>query len=327
MSSIRHRVSPFLLRHYHHSMQSETRILDGRKLGQVLQKTSFLPRINAIKQKHDIVPGLAIVQVGAQPDSSVYIKMKLKQAKELGIRYEHIQLDSGNCLESAVLELVQGLNQRTDIHGILVQLPLPDNISPARIMDAIDPTKDVDGFHTSNAGQLSKRHGRPLFVPCTAKGVLYLIQCALSQSDLDYNHTEWPAPDLSGLTAVVVGRSDIVCAPVAQLLLKQNATVIICHSKTKDPKSLIHLADILVVAIGKPKYISGDWIRQGTLVIDVGINATSEGMVGDVDFESMLGKAGAITPVPGGVGPLTVAMLMDNVIASAERFSSLKKAE
>jgi methylenetetrahydrofolate dehydrogenase (NADP+)/methenyltetrahydrofolate cyclohydrolase/formyltetrahydrofolate synthetase len=296
----------------------DSRILSGKELGQALKSSSYIPRIQALEHSR-IVPGLAIVQVGAKEDSNVYIRMKLRLAKELGIRYEHIQLEEDGCSESNLIQVIQGLNSRSDIHGILIQLPLPSTMAHIdTIMESVDPKKDVDGFHSFNTGQLSKRHGSPFFIPCTAKGILFLIQQAISK-DLSFDSLH--KLDLSGKTAVVIGRSDIVGAPVSQLLLKHNATVIHCHSKTSNLERMIGLAEILVVAIGKPKFVSGNWIRPGTIVIDVGINSIDNGIVGDVDYESMIGKASAITPVPGGVGPLTVSMLMDNTITSAERFS------
>lgn len=212
--------------------------------------------------------------------------------------------------ESALVDLIDHLNKRDEIHGILVQLPLPPSFNITHVMNSISPTKDVDGFHSVNVGELSKRSGNPCFIPCTAKGVLYLVKKAL----LHLNGNE----SLEGKTAVVVGRSDIVGTPTAHLLSKNNATVIICHSKTVNLRELIGLADVLVVAIGQPKFINGEWIRSGAIVIDVGINVANGSITGDVDYDSMIGKAGAITPVPGGVGPLTVAMLMENTISSAE---------
>lgn len=206
--------------------------------------------------------------------------------------------------------MINDLNRRNEIHGILVQLPLPPSFNATHVMNAISPTKDVDGFHSVNVGELSKRQGNPYFIPCTANGILYLVQKTLIH--LNDNQS------LKGKVVVIVGRSDIVGIPTAHLLLRHDATVIICHSKTLNLQELIGMADILIVAIGNSKFVSGEWIRSGTIVIDVGINVINNSIVGDVDYTSMIGKAAAITPVPGGVGPLTVAMLMENTISSAE---------
>lgn len=248
-----------------------------------------------------IFPGLAVVIVGDDPASRVYVNNKKKACEALGIYSEEYALGA-DTKEEELLELIDKLNKKKDINGILVQLPLPGQINEERIINAIDPKKDVDAFHPVNVGKIMV--GNYDFVPCTPAGVMELIR----ESGID----------IEGRECVVVGRSNIVGKPQAMLLLHQNGTVTICHSRTKNLKETVSRADILVVAVGRPNFITGDMIKKGAVVIDVGINRIDgKKLVGDVDFESAQKVAGAITPVPGGVGPMTIAMLMRNTVRAA----------
>lgn len=264
-----------------------------------------------LKEEADLTPGLAVVLVGEDPASQVYVRNKGKQTGEAGMQsFEHRLSESTT--QEELLALVKKLNADPQVHGILVQLPLPEQIDSAAVLDAIDPTKDVDGFHVINAGRLAT--GQPALVPCTPLGCLMMLRHHLG--------------DLSGQRAVVVGRSNIVGKPMAQLLLGENCTVTIAHSRTRDLAAECRNADILVAAVGRPKMIQGDWIKPGATVIDVGINRIEgeEGktrLIGDVDFEEAVKVAGAITPVPGGVGPMTIACLLANTLTSACRARGL----
>ncbi len=258
-----------------------------------------------LQQDHGLVPGLAVVLVGEDPASQVYVRNKGKQTLEAGMRsFEHKLPDT--TAESELLALIDQLNTDPDVHGILVQLPLPDQIDSHAVINAIDPDKDVDGFHLINVGRLST--GAPGLVPCTPLGCLMLLKEELG--------------DLSGKNAVVVGRSNIVGKPMASLLLAESCTVTIAHSRTKDLADVCREADILVAAVGRPQMIPGDWVKPGATVIDVGINRIegAQGktrLVGDVDYASAEAVAGAITPVPGGVGPMTIACLLRNTVQAA----------
>ncbi len=280
-------------------------IIDGFAAAAAL-RDSIAADARALKASHGVVPGLAVVLVGEDPASAVYVRNKLKATAECGLKSLEYMLpaDTG---EADLLALVRKLNADPDVHGILVQLPLPHQIDSAKVLGLIDPDKDVDGFHPLNAGRLAV--GLPGFVPCTPRGAQILIDRLM--------------PDLSGKTAVVVGRSNIVGKPMAQLLLQRNATVVVAHSKTADLPAVCRTADVLVAAVGRPRMIKGDWIKPGAIVIDVGINRIDEDgksrIVGDVDFESAIPVAGAITPVPRGVGPMTIACLMLNTLDSARR--------
>ncbi len=247
-------------------------------------------------------PGLAVVLVGDDPASAVYVRNKGKACREAGmLGFEHrLPADTP---EADLLALVAQLNVDAAVDGILVQLPLPAHIADGKIIAAIDPDKDVDGFHPVNAGRLAS--GLPGFVPCTPMGCLRLIKSV--------------RPDLAGKDAVVIGRSNIVGKPMAQLLLGESATVTIAHSRTADLPAVVRRADIVVAAVGRPNMVKGDWLKPGAVVIDVGINRGEEGLVGDVDFASARPVAGAITPVPGGVGPMTIACLLKNTLTSAQR--------
>jgi methylenetetrahydrofolate dehydrogenase (NADP+) / methenyltetrahydrofolate cyclohydrolase len=279
-------------------------IIDGRAVAERLRER--IAARTAELAERGLVPGLAVVLVGDDPASQVYVGSKTKQAAAAGIKHFDHRLPATTDT-AQLLELVNKLNAQTDVHGILVQLPLPSGVDSAAVLAAIDPAKDVDGFHAVNAGRLAL--GQPATVPCTPLGCLVLIREVL--------------PTLAGKRAVVVGRSNIVGKPMAQLLLQNDCTVTIAHSRTRDLPQLCREAEILVAAIGRPKAIAGDWIRPGAVVIDVGINRiTVDGknkLVGDVDYEGALAHAGAITPVPGGVGPMTIACLLMNTVNAAIR--------
>ncbi|MFH0836109.1 MAG: bifunctional methylenetetrahydrofolate dehydrogenase/methenyltetrahydrofolate cyclohydrolase FolD [Candidatus Micrarchaeota archaeon] len=246
--------------------------------------------------------GLSVVLVGEDPASKVYVSKKEVTCEKLGICPKNIKLPE-NTSEKELLDVVRKLNEDESVHGILVQLPLPKQISETRVIEAIDPRKDVDGLHPFNAGRLVA--GEPVFVPCTPKGIMRLLE--------EYG------VELKGKHAVVIGRSKLVGKPIAALLLNANATVTVCHSKTRDLSAVTKQADVLVVAAGKPKLVTAEMVKQGAVVVDVGINKQADGaLVGDVDFDSVKEKASLITPVPGGVGPMTIAMLMENTVQAFE---------
>jgi methylenetetrahydrofolate dehydrogenase (NADP+) / methenyltetrahydrofolate cyclohydrolase len=279
--------------------------IDGRAVAERLRER--VAARTAELATHGVVPGLAVVLVGEDPASQVYVGSKTKQAAAAGLKHFDHRLPA-TASTSELIALVEQLNSRSDVHGILVQLPLPAGVDSAAVLAAIDPAKDVDGFHAVNAGRLAL--GQDTTVPCTPLGCLILIREVTR--------------DLAGKRAVVVGRSNIVGKPMAQLLLQNDCTVTIAHSRTRDLPQLCREAEILVAAIGRPKAIAGDWIRPGAIVIDVGINriAGADGknkLVGDVDFAAASSHAGAITPVPGGVGPMTIACLLMNTVNAAIR--------
>jgi len=277
-------------------------IIDGNKIAQDIRNEVRQSAI-ALKEQKGIVPGLAVVLVGEDPASKVYVGRKAKACAEVGFLSREYKLPADTS-EARLLEIITELNQDQLIHGILVQLPLPKNIFTDKIIGAIDPHKDVDGFHPYNVGGLVT--GSPLFIPCTPKGIMELI----SRSGIE----------LAGKEAVVVGRSNIVGKPIALLLLAQNATVTMCHSKTKDLPAVTRRADILIAAIGKPQMIKADMVKDGAIVIDVGVNRLENGkLAGDVAFDEVAAKASYITPVPGGVGPMTIAMLMKNTLDAASK--------
>ena len=290
---------------------AEAILIDGKATAEKL-RADIGRRTKTLTDTHGIVPGLATVLVGDDPASRVYVRNKVRQADEAGFHGVNEPLPETTS-ESELLVRVRELNEDPAIHGILVQLPLPDHIDADKVIDAIDPDKDVDGFHAINAGRLMI--GRPGFVPCTPVGCMVLIDSVLD--------------DLTGANAVVVGRSNIVGKPMAQLLLARHCTVTIAHSRTRDLADVCRSADILIAAVGRPKMIEGDWIKPGAVVIDVGINripAEEEGktrLVGDVDFEAARKVAGAITPVPGGVGPMTIACLLQNTLTAACRINGI----
>jgi methylenetetrahydrofolate dehydrogenase (NADP+) / methenyltetrahydrofolate cyclohydrolase len=285
-------------------------LIDGIALSKSI-KDEVASRVAALKAKH-ITPKLVVVLVGANPASQVYVRNKIKACAEAGMGSELIEL-SDTCTQTDLLECVEKLNSDAAVHGILVQLPLPAQLDSHTVIEAIAAEKDVDGFHVSNAGALMV--GNPRFKPCTPYGVMKMLEWVQSQG----------GPALRGAEAVIVGASNIVGKPQAMLLLQQGATITICNSKTKDLGAQTRRADVLVVATGKAKMITGDMIKPGAVVIDVGINRMENGkLCGDVDFESAKEIAGFITPVPGGVGPMTIAMLLMNTVEAAERLLATK---
>ncbi|HDY95150.1 hypothetical protein LCGC14_0257200 [marine sediment metagenome] len=292
-------------------------IIDGKAFaGQV--RGQVAQHVTRLKDDHGITPGLAVVLVGADPASEVYVKSKGKMTKEVGMKSVEHRLEDTTS-EAELLSLIDALNNDDTIHGILVQLPLPDHLNEDLVISAIDPAKDVDGFHISNVGLLGT--GQKSMVPCTPLGCLMMLR--------DHHGT------LSGMDAVVIGRSNIVGKPMAQLLLNDSCTVTIAHSRTKDLAAVVRRADIVIAAVGRPEMVPGDWIKPGATVIDVGINRLDapergEGktrLVGDVDFDSCVAVAGAITPVPGGVGPMTIACLLANTVTACCRAHDLPEPE
>jgi methylenetetrahydrofolate dehydrogenase (NADP+)/methenyltetrahydrofolate cyclohydrolase len=257
----------------------------------------------ATLKEQGITPGLAVVLVGNDPASRVYVGMKKKMCLELGMYSADHEL-SASTSEAELLTLIGQLNADERVHGILVQLPLPDHIDTDKVLEAISPDKDADGFHPYNVGRLMI--GKPTFQPCTPYGVMVMLD------EIGY--------DLKGKEVVVVGRSNIVGKPVALMCLSRHATVTICHSRTKDLPDVVRRADVVIAAVGKAEMIKGDWIKPGAVVIDVGINRVGEKkLVGDVEYAAAAERASAITPVPGGVGPMTIAMLLQNTLESAQR--------
>ncbi|MGF1543517.1 MAG: bifunctional methylenetetrahydrofolate dehydrogenase/methenyltetrahydrofolate cyclohydrolase FolD [Parvularculaceae bacterium] len=289
---------------------TDAAIIDGKAIATALRE-GLGPRAAALAERTGAPPGLAVVLVGEDPASAVYVRMKGKAAKKLGYRSVQIDLPA-DAPEAEVVAAVVRLNDDPTIDGILVQLPLPPHIDADRILELIDPAKDVDGFHPVNAGRLAAGRPETALVPCTPAGAVTLAKRTLGD-------------DLSGARAVVIGRSNIVGRPAAQLLLIENCTVTIAHSRTKDLPAIAREADVLVAAVGRPLMVGGDWIRPGACVVDIGItrvDAPEKGpgetkLVGDVDFDAAREVAGSITPVPGGVGPMTIAMLMANTLTAA----------
>lgn len=277
------------------------KIIDGKTVALEVRK-QWKQRVTQLKER-GILPGLAVIIVGNNPASQVYVRNKIKACHEVGIHSELIELPE-DVTEHQLLTAVENLNHNALIHGILVQLPLPDTIDVNKVLETISVEKDVDGFHLYNLGALMA--GNTIFPPCTPYGV----QCLLEHCNIP----------IEGQNAVIVGRSNIVGKPMALMLLQKNATVSICTSKTRDLKQFTSLADILVVATGKPNLITADMVKPGSTVIDVGINRLDDGrLVGDVDFEGVKEVAGYITPVPGGVGPMTITMLVANTVIAAEQ--------
>jgi methylenetetrahydrofolate dehydrogenase (NADP+)/methenyltetrahydrofolate cyclohydrolase len=288
--------------------------IDGKAAAQKIRER-VAALVSGFERKAGRAPGLATVLVGEDPASAVYVRSKNRATAETGmVSFAHNLPDTTS--EDELLQLVIDLNADERVDGILVQLPLPAQINAARVIETIDPSKDVDGFHPVNAGRLAT--GLPALVPCTPYGCLYLLKQELG--------------DLKGLDAVVVGRSNIVGKPMAQLLLAEHCTVTIAHSRSRDLPGLVRRCDIVVAAVGRPKIVGGDWIKPGATVIDVGINRvpTQDGkgrLVGDVEYDEASKVAGAITPVPGGVGPMTIAMLMRNTLVAAHRRAGLRDPE
>lgn len=276
-------------------------IIDGKAFAQGLRER-VAQQVASFRAAAGRAPGLAVVLVGEDPASAVYVRNKHKATIGAGMEsFEHkLPADTS---QADLIALVDRLNADPAVDGILVQLPLPSHIDERVVTTRIDPDKDVDGFHPVNAGRLAT--GLYGFVPCTPLGCLMLLKDQLG--------------DLAGLDAVVIGRSNIVGKPMAQLLIKESCTVTVAHSKTRDLSSVVKRADIVVAAVGRPEMVKGEWIKPGATVIDVGINRTERGLVGDVDFAGALSVAGAVTPVPGGVGPMTIAVLLRNTLVSAHR--------
>ncbi len=288
-------------------------IIDGKAFAAGIREKVAV-HVARIKSEAGITPGLAVVLVGEDPASQVYVRSKGKQTIEAGMAsFEH-KLDASTS-EEVLLALINRLNADPAVHGILVQLPLPDHLDADLVINAIDPAKDVDGFHISNVGLLAT--GQKAMVPCTPLGCLLLLRDLMGS--------------LSGKNAVVIGRSNIVGKPMAQLLLGDSCTVTIAHSRTKDLPAVVGRADIVVAAVGRPEMVKGEWIAEGAVVIDVGINRIERDgkqiLVGDVDFASALPRASAITPVPGGVGPMTIACLLANTVTACCRANGLAEPE
>ena len=276
-------------------------IINGKYVSETL-RTDIREEVNSLKQEFGITPGLAVILVGEDPASAVYVRNKHKACADVGINSIQIMLPESTT-EEELLAKIEELNNDDTVDGILVQLPLPKHISEDKVINSISPKKDVDAFHPENVGKITL--GKYDFLPCTPAGIMELLKF--------YN------VDINGKECVVLGRSNLVGKPMALLLLAKNGTVTVCHSRTKDLNSAISRADILVVAIGKPKFVSGENIKPGAIVIDVGINRTSDGkLCGDVDFESAEKVASMITPVPGGVGPMTITMLLKNTLTAAK---------
>ena len=288
-------------------------IIDGKKFSQAL-RSKVKRYVEVIKKKKGITPGLAVILVGEDPASKVYVRNKGKQTLEAGMNsYEH-KLDASTSSE-VLLGLIKNLNKDPNVHGILCQLPLPNHLNEKEVINAIDPEKDVDGFHISNVGLLNT--GQKSMIPCTPLGCLLLLKDRLG--------------DLSGKKAVIVGRSNIVGKPMANLLLQENCTVTIAHSRTENIENTCSQADIIVAAIGRPEIIKKEWVKKGATVIDVGINRVTKNidsnektvLVGDVCFSDMVGLVAGVTPVPGGVGPMTIACLLANTVTACYRSQDL----
>jgi methylenetetrahydrofolate dehydrogenase (NADP+) / methenyltetrahydrofolate cyclohydrolase len=276
-------------------------IIDGKAIAAKI-RTELTAAVVGLKAR-GVIPGLAVVLVGEDPASKVYVSMKEKACTDVGIFSAEHKL-SVETSEAELLALIAKLNADPKIHGILVQLPLPKQINTEKILEAISPDKDVDGFHPYNVGRLMV--GKPTFQPCTPYGVMVMLKEA--------------GFDLAGKSVVVVGRSNIVGKPVAMMCLQQHATVTICHSRTKNLADVVRSADVVIAAVGVPEMIKGDWIKEGAVVIDVGVNRVGEKkLVGDVEFAAAATRASAITPVPGGVGPMTITMLLYNTVESAKK--------
>lgn len=279
-----------------------TELIDGKALAQKMQQ-ELAAKVNNLKQKKGIVPGLAVILVGDDPASQVYVRNKERTALTVGFKSETVRLSEFICQEE-LIAVIERYNADNTIHGILVQLPLPNHINDKKIILAIDPKKDVDGFHPMNTGHLWS--GRPLMVPCTPSGIMELLR--------EYN------VNLEGKHAVIIGRSNIVGKPMAQLLLDKNATVTLTHSRTRQLEEVCRCADVLIVAIGQGHFITKQYIKDGAIVIDVGMNRDDNGkLIGDVAFDEVAEVAAKITPVPGGVGPMTIAMLLEQTYQSALR--------
>jgi len=291
--------------------------IDGKAKAEQLAQT-ITEQTAALLKEHGIKPGLAVVIIGEDPASQVYVRNKKRRAEACGFHSVQHTL-AENASQRDVLKLIDELNGDDAIHGILVQLPLPDHLDEQTITQSISPTKDVDGFHFVNIGKLTAGHTEDAFVPCTPAGCMLMIEDELG-------------PDLSGKNAVIIGRSNIVGKPMASLLMQRNATITVAHSRTRDLPNVVRNADIVVAAVGRPDMVKADWIKPGAVVIDVGINRVEKmidgesksRLTGDVDYDDVCTVAGAVTPVPGGVGPMTITMLMFNTLRSARLSAGLK---
>ena len=288
-----------------------SKVLSGKDTAVAIYD-SFKKRLDILSKK-DIIPGLCVILVGDDPASQIYVKTKSKKLQSLGLRSKNIYLDI-DVSQNELIQIISGLNQDSNYHGILVQMPLPSHIDSQEIINSIDSTKDVDGFHPENVGWLSI--GKPRFIPCTPKGIMKIFK--------HYNI------ELSGKDIVVIGRSNIVGRPMSILVSSNgewsNGTCTICHSRTKNLEQYTRNADVVISAIGKPNYLKADMIKKGSIIIDVGINRVEAEndkgykIIGDVDYSSVIDKVSFITPVPGGVGPMTIAMLVENTIEAAEQY-------
>ena len=279
-------------------------LIDGKKIAAEL-RNKLKVEVDGIKKKFNKVPGLTVILIGDLAPSQIYVKNKEKSAKEVGLNSEVIRY-ANDVDENNILKKINDLNEDKSVSGILVQLPLPKHINKKKVIESISPSKDVDGFHPMNVGNLSS--GYESSVPCTPLGCYLLLKKI--------------EPNLSGKKAVIIGRSNLNGKPMAQLLLKENCTVTITHSKTKNLKSECLLADIIIAAVGIPELVKGDWVKKDSIIIDVGINKIDKGIVGDVDFDQVSKRAKALTPVPGGVGPMTIACLIKNTIDCFKRINS-----
>jgi len=289
-------------------------IIDGKAIAKAIQQ-EIAEEVSRLKVEHNLVPGLATVLVGSNAASQTYVRMKRRRCEEVGIHSIGIELPE-NVTQAEVEARVRELNADPSIHGILVQLPLPGHLDEESVLSAVELTKDVDGFHPVNIGRLAMKGRTPLFAPATPSGIIELLdRCGL---------------EIEGKEAVILGRSNIVGLPVAMLLLKRNATITICHSRSQDLPSIVRRADILIAAVGRTEMVKGDWLKPGAVVVDVGINRVDDPtrkrgyrLVGDVAYDEALEIAGWITPVPGGVGPMTIAMLLQNTLQGAKRTAGL----
>lgn len=274
-------------------------IIDGKELAKKIRE-GLKEEVVALKEK-GISPKLAVIMVGDNPASKVYVRNKSKACNDVGIEYEEFLLDRNTSMKE-LLNVIEDLNKREDIHGILLQSPIPDGLDIYKAFETIDYRKDVDGFNPINIGRLALN--RQTFISCTPYGIIKMLE--------EYNI------NLKGANVVVLGRSNIVGKPLVQCLLNKDATVTICHSKTKNIEDVTKNADVLISAIGQPKFVKENMVKENAVIIDVGINRTEEGLIGDVDYENVINKVSHITPVPGGVGPMTIAMLLNNVIIAAK---------
>jgi len=289
-------------------------VIDGKAIAKAIQQ-EIAEEVARLKAEHNLVPGLATVLVGSNAASQTYVRMKRRRCAEVGIHSIGIELPD-DVTQAEVEARVRELNADPTIHGILVQLPLPDHLNEESVLSAVELTKDVDGFHPINIGRLAMKGRTPLFAPATPSGIIELLdRCGV---------------EIEGKEAVILGRSNIVGLPVAMLLLKRNATITICHSRSQDLPSIVRRADILIAAVGRTEMVKGDWLKPGAVVIDVGINRVDDPtrkrgyrLVGDVAYDEAKEVAGWITPVPGGVGPMTIAMLLQNTLKAAKRAAGL----